>query len=100
MAGDNPNYPVSTAAVAFDNGSAVELHVFSCDGFNVVQRVSTSNGWVDGTLSVSGSTVSAAGWTDVNGPHLRVYCTTENTTLEWCQDGDGAAWYQGQYTAP
>jgi hypothetical protein len=41
--------------------------------------------------------VSATSWTDSGGLHIRVYCTNEDATVEWCLD-QGGNWYQGAYT--
>lgn len=99
-----PDLPVSTAAASWIDGSQqLHLHVFSCDGYNVTERLAGAgaggDGWADGTLNVPGAAVSATAWVDSNGGHIRVYCTSEDATTEWCLDGDSStSWYQGQYT--
>ena len=32
------------------------------------------------------------------GLSIRVYCTFEDKTVEWCIDQGGKGWYQGAYT--
>ena len=102
MTQSNPSYPIATASVSFfdpNDGNALNVHVFSTDGYNVTQRyiLSTGGGWTTGQFNQPGSAVSATAWVDSGGAHVRVYCTFEDTTTEWCYD-PGTGWTQGGYT--
>ena len=95
---DNPNYPVGTVSVGWtDKSGAGQLHVFSTDGYEVIERYWNGSGWSTGDFKQPGSQVSATGFMGEDGFHIRVYCTSGNKTTEWCKDGDGA-WFQGGYT--
>lgn len=97
---DKPSYPVSTAVVSWiDSNGGAHLHVFSCDGYTVIERYTDpgTNGWATGALNQPGSSVSATAWTAGGSGSIRVYCTNDDGTIEWCSDA-GAAWYQGAYT--
>jgi len=99
---DNPSFPVATAAISWiDSQGGLHVHVYSSDGYNVVERYvnSGSGGWQTGTLNAPGSDVSATCWQDSDGDHIRVYCTFEDTTTEWCSDA-GQGWKKGAYTQP
>jgi len=97
---DNPNYPVSTAAISWvDTSGNVHLRVYSCDGYTVTERSSDPGAtWTTGTFSQPGAAVSATCWQDHAGVHIRVYCTNDDQTIEWCQDPGSQTWFQGQYT--
>ncbi|MBX3563422.1 MAG: hypothetical protein KF730_02480 [Sphingomonas sp.] len=97
---DNPNFPVATAAVNWiDSSGNLHIRVYSSDGYNVIERCTDTgtNGWTTGSFSQPGSQVSATAWQTSNGAYIRVYCTGNDTTTEWCMD-PGGNWYQGQYT--
>lgn len=95
---DDPNYPIGTASVAWtDKSGASQIHVFSCDGYNVIERYWNGSGWSTGDLKKPGNQVSATGYMLDDGFRIRVYCTSENKTIEWCKDGDGG-WYEGAFT--
>ena len=95
---DNPNFPAGTAAVNwFDTGGQLHIRVYSTDGYNVTERCADGGGWTTGGFSAPGSAVSATCWTASDGPHLRVYCTFEDSTTEWCCD-PATGWTKGSYT--
>lgn len=97
MASNNPNFPIRTAVVSwFDPGGQLHLRVYSSDGYNVTERCNDGAGWVSG-FSMPGSDVSATCWQDSEGTHLRVYCTFQDKTVEWCNDPN-SGWTQGAYT--
>lgn len=103
MSDDNPQFPIATATVSYfdpNNGNALTLHVFSTDGYRVTQRYATSNGsgWVTGAFDEPGSAVSATTWNDSAGSHVRVYCTSDDGTTEYCWDPGSTAWTVGSYT--
>ena len=98
MAQDNPNFPVATAAVSWiDSGGQVHIRVYSTDGYSVTERCFDGQGWATGQFKQPGSAVSATCWTGGDGLHIRVYCTFEDKTVEWCAD-PGSDWTQGAYT--
>lgn len=92
------SYPVGTAAINWvDSGGQVHLRVYSTDGYKVTERCWDSSKWTNGAFSQSGENVSATCWQDKHGLHIRVYCTFEDKTTEWCID-QGGGWYRGAYT--
>ncbi|WP_114953584.1 fucose-binding lectin protein [Sphingosinicella terrae] len=98
MAQDNPNYPISTAVVSWvDSGGQDHIRVYSCDAYTVIERCYDGAGWQIGDFKQAGSAVSATSWNDSAGVHLRVYCTFQDKTVEWCND-PGSGWTQGDYT--
>lgn len=103
MAQDNPAFPIGTASVSYfdpNNSNSLNIHVFSTDGYSVTERYAVSNqssGWMTGQFNQPGSAVSATSWVDGAGAHIRVYCTFEDTTTEWCFD-PGTGWAKGIYT--
>jgi hypothetical protein len=103
MAADNPKYPIATASVSYfdpNNANALNIHVFSTDGYTVTERYAVSNesgGWMTGEFNQPGSAVSATAWVDSAGAHVRVYCTFNDGTTEWCLD-PGTMWTKGAYT--
>jgi hypothetical protein len=99
MAQDNPNFPIGTASVSWlDSGGGVHIRVYSCDGYTVTERCWDGSGWTDGGFKAAGSAVSATGWQNQAGESIRVYCTFEDATVEYCWDAGGSGWYQGAYT--
>ena len=96
---DNPNMPIGSAVVSWQDSGGLHIRVYSTDGYNVTERCSDtgSSGWTTGSFSQPGSAVSATVWQTSSGASIRVYCTNEDTTTEWCTD-PGAAWYQGSYS--
>ena len=98
MAQDNPAYPIATAAISWtDSGGQPHIRVYSTDGYNVTERCFDGESWADGAFKQPGSAVSATCWTSGGSVSLRVYCTFEDTTIEWCSDS-GSSWTQGGYT--
>jgi hypothetical protein len=96
--GDNPNYPIATAATAWVDSQGVNhTRVYSTDGYNVSERCWDGDGWTTGGFSAPGSAVSATSYFANGAWSIRVYCTFEDKTVEWCTDG-GGSWYQGAYT--
>ena len=92
------SFPQNTASVSWvDSNGIAQLHVYSSDGNMVTERYWAGNGWATGTLSQKGSAVSATAYFLQGQAYLRVYCTFEGTTTEYCRDGD-SGWYQGSYT--
>ena len=95
---DNPNFPIGTAAINWLDGSGqVHIRVYSTDGYNVTERCWDGSGWTNGGFSAAGSAVSATSWMGRGGLSIRVDCTFEDTTTEWCID-QGGNWYKGAYT--
>jgi hypothetical protein len=94
---DNPNFPVSTASVSWkDSSGNAHVRVYSCDGYNIIERCFDGS-WTTGALTAPANEVSATSWPNGSSVSIRVYCTFEDKTVEWCQD-DGGAWYEGAYT--
>ena len=97
---DNPGFPVGTAVVNWiDSNSVFHLRVYSTDGYTVTEMGNDGNGWAATGFTAPGSDVSATLWQDWQGTHIRIYCTFEDTTTEWCTDNE-SSWYQGAYTPP
>jgi hypothetical protein len=95
---DHPNFPIGTASLNwFDSSGQLHIRVYSCDGYNVIERCNDGQGWTTGEFSEAGSQVSATTWADSAGQHIRVYCTFQNLTTEWCND-PGTGWTKGTYT--
>jgi hypothetical protein len=96
---DNPNYPISTAAICwYDGQGVVHVRVYSTDGYNVIERCQDGGGpWQTGQFSAPGSKVSATCWVAKDGVHIRVYCTGGDATTEWCCDPN-TGWTKGTYT--
>ncbi len=93
-----PKNSISTASVSWvDGNGTIHIRVYSTDGYNVTGRCWDGSGWADGGFKASGEAVSATSWhtSDVN---IRVYCTFEDKTVEYCWDAGGSGWYQGAYT--
>src|SRR5215212_9475301 len=98
MTEGNPNFPIGTASVSWLDGSGtIHIRVYSTDGYSITERCWDGSGWYDGAFSQSGSDVSATCWQTQSGPSLRVYCTFEDKSVEYCND-PGTGWYQGAYT--
>jgi hypothetical protein len=92
------NMPIGTAVVNWIDGvGTVHIRVYTCDGYTVNERCGDGNGWHNGVFSAPGSQVSATCWTDQAGAHIRVYCTFEDGTTEWCNDPN-SDWTKGAYT--
>jgi len=92
------NDPIGTAAVNWvDSSGQVHLRVYSCDGYNITERCWDGSGWTDGSFKASGSAVSATAWLANGNLSIRVYCTNDDKTVEWCID-QGGSWYVGAYT--
>jgi hypothetical protein len=96
---DHPNFPIGTASASWiDSSGQHHIRVYSSDGYNVTERLDDGNGWSAGIFSEAGSAVSATAWYASDGAHLRVYCTYQNLTTEWCYDPGDTAWTKGAYT--
>jgi hypothetical protein len=94
---DMPTMPVGTASVSWiDAGGAINLRVYSTDGYKVEERCFNGS-WTTSSFSAPGSQVSATCWLVNGSPSIRVYCTFDNQTIEYCSD-NGGAWYQGGFT--
>ena len=95
---DNPHYPVSTAAINwFDSADQVRSRVYSSDGYNVIERCHDGDGWTTSQFKQPGRHVSAMQWTIGDMTFIRVYCTSDGTTTEWCWDSL-TEWTKGSYT--
>ena len=89
---------ISTAAVNWlDSSGTIHIRVYSTDGYTVTERCWDGNGWSNGSFSGQGEAVSATSWMGPGGLSIRVYCTFEDETVEWCID-QGGGWYKGAYT--
>lgn len=89
-------FPIGTAAINwFDSGGQLHIRVYSSDGYNVTEQCNDGQGWATGQFNEAGSAVSATCWQQ-DGVHIRVYCTFEDKTVEWCND-PGSGWTQGAY---
>ena len=92
------SFPIATAAINWsDAGGQLHIRVYSSDGYHVSERCNDGQGWTTGEFRQSGSDVSATCWNADDGIHLRVYCTFQDKTIEWCND-PGTGWTQGSYT--
>ena len=95
---DDPNFPVSTASVSWsDSAGNVHCRVYSCDGYSIIERCFDGGAWTTSGFTAPASAVSATCWSNGDKVGIRVYCTSQDKTVEWCQD-DGGPWYQGSYT--
>jgi hypothetical protein len=93
-----PRSSISTASVNWlDSGGTIHIRVYSSDGNNVTERCWDGNGWSDGSFKAPGEAVSATAWQGKGGLSIRVYCTLQDNTTEWCID-QGGGWYKGAYT--
>jgi hypothetical protein len=95
-----PNMPVGTASVSWTDSNGLNIRVYSTDGYTVSERAwsDSAGSWSNGSFSQQGETVSATCSPTPSGVYLRVYCTFEDSTTEWCFDPGGNSWYQGGYT--
>lgn len=90
-----PSFPIGTAAVSWlDGNGTIHIRVYSTDGYNVTERCWDGSGWSNGGFKAPGEAVSATSWEPAT---IRVYCTAEDKTTEYCSDR-GGGWYQGAYT--
>lgn len=99
MAG-NPGYPTDTATVSwFYPAGTLHIRVYASDGYTVTERCNDQggSGWTTGQFKQSGSQVSATVWLASDGAHIRVYCTFQDKTTEWCND-PSTGWTEGSYT--
>ena len=99
MAQQDFSFPIATAAINWlDADGQLQVRVYSSDGYHVTERCRTGDGaWTTGEFSGTGSAVSATCWTGDDGVHIRVYCTGQDKTVEWCND-PGTGWTEGSYT--
>jgi hypothetical protein len=87
---------INTAAVSWlDGRGTIFIRTYSTDGYTVTERCWDGNGWYTGGFSQQGEAVSATQWGTGN---IRVYCTFEDKTVEYCWDQGGSGWYVGAYT--
>lgn len=94
-----PKTSIATASVSWvDSAGTIHIRVYSTDGYHVTERCWDGNGWYDGAFKAPGQAVSATCWLWNDRSNIRVYCTYEDKTVEWCVDSGGADWYQGAYT--
>ena len=99
MAEDGSSFPVATAAINWiDPNGQLHIRVYSTDGYTVTERCADGQGWTTGEFSQPGSAVSATYWQVSDGVHIRVYCTYEDMTTEWCSNPDAPGWTKGAYT--
>jgi hypothetical protein len=95
--GDMPTMPIATASVSWtDANGGVHLRVYSTDGYKVEERCYDGS-WTTSNFAAVGSQVSATCWVVNGSASIRVYCTFQNDTVEWCSD-NGGAWYQGAFS--
>jgi len=95
------NDPIGTAVVSWqDSTGHPHMRVFSTDGYTITERGWEGGAWFDGSFTAPGDAVSAACWVGLEGLSIRVFCTFEDVTTEWCIDqaGSGGSWYKGNYT--
>lgn len=98
MASTNFSFPIDTAAINWiDSAGQLHIRVYSCDGYAITERCNDGSGWTTGAFKEPGSAVSATCWTAADGVHLRVYCTFQDQTHEWCND-PGTGWTKGEYS--
>jgi hypothetical protein len=96
-----PSTPISTAAINWiDPAGQVHVAVYSSDGYNITERIWNADGWTTGSFTATGDDVSATCWVGPGGLSIRVYCTYQDVTKEWCIDGagSGGTWRLGNYS--
>lgn len=95
----DPQRPLRTASVNWFDGN-IHIRVYSSDGFNVIERAinQPDTAWRTTDFSQPGAEVSATAWLAPDGAHIRVYCTLDDTTTEWCSDPGTPGWTKGGYT--
>jgi hypothetical protein len=64
----------------------------------VTERCYDQGAWTTGGFAQQGSAISATTWQQNGGASIRVYCTFEDNTVEYCWDPGGGGWYKGAYT--
>ena len=94
---DNPNLPIGTASVSWQDGGGLHIRVYSTDGYHVSERCWDNGAWTSSSFSAQASAVSATCWLNGSSASIRVYCTFEDKTTELCLD-PGGGWYVGGYT--
>jgi hypothetical protein len=95
---DSSDYPVGSASVSWlDASGTIHIRVYSTNGYAVTERCWDGSGWTNGGFSQKGGAVSATCWQGPSGISIRVYCTFDDSTVEYCWD-PGTGWYQGAYT--
>ena len=99
MSGVSPIQSVHSAAVNWFDG-AIHIRVYSSDGYTVTERAidQPNVNWTTTSFSAPGSAVSATSWLASDGAHIRVYCTLDGKTTEWCSDPGTPGWTKGGYT--
>lgn len=94
-----PKNSISTASVNWRDGNGTtHLRVYSTDGNVVTERCWDGNGWSNGDFTAKGEAVSATLWYTGGGSNIRVYCTYQDKTVEYCVDNGGSNWYVGAYS--
>jgi hypothetical protein len=92
-------YPIDSAAVSWlDSNGTIHIRVYWTDAYTVLERCWDGNGWSDGSFKQQGSDVSATSWMGPKGISIRVYCTYQDQSTEWCFDTGGSGWYKGAFT--
>lgn len=89
-------FPIDSATISWVDGDGVHIRVYWSDGYTVKERCWDMDRWATGQFSQAGADVSATCWND-GGIHIRVYCTFEDKSVEWCLD-PGGSWYRGAFT--
>lgn len=101
MAQQKFDFPISTASVSWmDAGGTSHIRVYSSDGYNVTEQIWDGTGWNAGSFNAPGSQVSATAWVNGGVGYVRVYCTGDDKTVEWCADAGADSYYQGSYPSP
>lgn len=96
----NHSFPSNTASVSWvDSSGNTMIRVYSSDGYNVTETAWDGSAWAATTFKQSGSAVSATAQSRSGTGWIRVYCTFQGHTTEYCCD-DGSSWYQGGYPSP
>ena len=98
---DPNSLPVSTANIAWvDTDGTTHWRVYSCDGYNVVERCKDgSNDWYTGQFVEPGSAVSASVHQNGDIFYIDVFITGDDKTVQFQYD-DITGWTKGDYTDP
>ena len=95
---DNPDMPIGSAVVSWQDSGGLHIRVYSTDGYNVtewcIDQGGSNSGWYVGGFSAPASAVSATAWVTNGEVSIRVYCTFEDATQEWVLD-PGQVWAKG-----
>ena len=101
MATTTYSFPSATASISWlDSSGNTMIRVYSSDGYHVTEQAWDGGSWSATGFKQPGADVSATCQLRTGGTAwIRVYCTGEEKTVEWCSD-DGSTWYQGGYPSP